>query len=111
MDQEMAIVIRAIESGDYSAVCGLVNRDHPFGQPEATVAQLEEALAGKSPIDAFYWERLSQIRTKVATCGGKVVGAASLGIQADGVRFLLWLHADGNAAVVEALRIGPSYRI
>ena len=86
------MLIRDIDGADLEAVCDLVDADRLSGQPPCRVDKVQNALAGRAEIDVLYWQKLRELRSLVATSGtGGLHGAGSLGIDHDGVRYLLWL--------------------
>jgi ribosomal protein S18 acetylase RimI-like enzyme len=87
------------------AVLDLINADRLPGQPECTAAMLADARAGRSHIDAAWWEDLKKIRVDVATdAEGQVRGVVSFAVRPrDKTGFVLWLHAHEDPAVTDAL--------
>ncbi|HKR50234.1 MAG TPA: GNAT family N-acetyltransferase [Pseudonocardiaceae bacterium] len=72
----------------------LVNADRLPGQPQTTPAMLDEALAGRSPVDGGWWAELDVPRTDVLTIPtGRVVGVVSYATRpSDKSGLILWLH-------------------
>lgn len=99
------LTIRPANRRDHDAIASLANRDRVSGQPQATSADVKDALAGRSPVDAGWWKELTTIRSVVAcSADGTIVGAASTGVnKTEDVGYLLWLHANEDPVVVEAL--------
>lgn len=86
------------------AVIDLVNADLLPGQPASGRHALDMALRGESQVDAGWWRELANVQAVVARRGGDVVGAASYAVApTDRSGWLLWLHAEENRAIVEAL--------
>ncbi|NSC25726.1 GNAT family N-acetyltransferase [Streptomyces albus subsp. chlorinus] len=100
-----AVTMRSYEGGDEAAVLGIVNEDRLPGQPVVTAGMLGEALAGRSEIDAGWWEQLAPPRTDVAVdASGRVVGVVSYAVlRAAEVGFILWLHCREDERVASAL--------
>jgi ribosomal protein S18 acetylase RimI-like enzyme len=89
---------------DLPAIIDLVNADLLPGQPACGRHALDLALRGESQVDASWWRELANVQAVVARRGGAVVGAASYAVApTDRSGWLLWLHAEENRAVVEAL--------
>ncbi|MBT2418004.1 GNAT family N-acetyltransferase [Streptomyces sp. ISL-22] len=100
------LVMRAYTGTDEEAVRELIDADRLPGQPGVSGAMLAEALAGRSPVDAGWWEKLERPRTWVAVeCGdGGVVGVVSYALEpGDGTGYILWLHCREDRAVADAL--------
>ena len=91
------------------AVLALIHADHLPGQPICTIQDVQNALAGHATIDRGWWEALKSIRTIVVTTKEEIVGVASYGIRKvddsefAGCGFILWLHAQENREVTEAI--------
>jgi GNAT superfamily N-acetyltransferase len=99
-----ALEIGRLRYDDLQAVIELVNADLLPGQPTCGGHALEMALSGESPVDSSWWHELTNVQAVVARRGGAVVGAASYATApADRSGWLLWLHAQENRVVVEAL--------
>lgn len=90
-------------SADRSAALRLINLDRLPGQPEVTGALLGDALAGRSEIDGAWWAALHSRYAITATAGGRVRGLMAFADSKDGYRYLLWLHANEDPAVIAAL--------
>lgn len=101
--------IREMCERDMPAVLALICVDHLPGQPICTVQDVQNALAGHATIDRGWWEALKSIRTIVVTAKDEIVGVASYGTrnlddsEFAGCGFILWLHAQENREVTEAL--------
>jgi ribosomal protein S18 acetylase RimI-like enzyme len=95
---------RPLGPGDVEALCALVDRDRLAGQPPCTPERVRTALAGRSTTDPWWWRELATMRTiGVEGPDGSLVGAGALGRRRSGDRYLLWLHADENPRLVEAV--------
>ncbi|MDT0347337.1 GNAT family N-acetyltransferase [Streptomyces litchfieldiae] len=107
--------VRPYDDRDEEAVLHLLERDRLPGQPVATAAMIHDALAGRSEVDAGWWEELEPPVTSVAVDGsGAVVGVMSCAVRPkDGAGLVLWLHCGEDQAVAEGLlghaleRFGP----
>jgi len=88
------LTLRPITAADHDAVLALIADDHLTGQPPATTAMLDEALAGRNDIDSGWWAELDTPRTDVALDPtGTVVGVVSYAWHRhDTTGVLLWLH-------------------
>jgi ribosomal protein S18 acetylase RimI-like enzyme len=88
-----------------AAVLDLINADRLPGQPECTHKMLAEARAGRSPIDAGWWEELGDVAVRVVTdAASQVRGVVSFAVrERDRTGFVLWLHAREDPAVVGIL--------
>ncbi len=75
------------------------------GQPASTPAMLDEALQGRSSVDAGWWAELEPPDVVVAEdADGVVVGAASYALRLkDDTGQLLWLHCREDARTADAL--------
>jgi ribosomal protein S18 acetylase RimI-like enzyme len=103
--KQLTAALRPIVPADARAVIELIDGDRLVGQPAVTEGMLNEAIAGRSPVDEGWWADLTDLVTIVAVdLSGAVVGVASFARREDrrtGV--LLWLHAREERAVVETL--------
>ncbi|MFD8965288.1 GNAT family N-acetyltransferase [Streptomyces sp. NPDC059568] len=99
------LLVRRYEPRDEAAVLAMVNADRIAGQPETTAAMLDEALAGRSPVDSGWWAELGSPVTDVAhDTSGAVLGVVSYAVRpTDDVGFILWLHGRENPDIVSAL--------
>jgi GNAT superfamily N-acetyltransferase len=90
---------------DRDAVLGLINADRLIGQPACTIAMLEQAVAGRSPVDAAWWAELDPPAVDVLEHKrGECVGVVSYATRSrDGAGLLLWLHSCEQPEVVGAL--------
>jgi ribosomal protein S18 acetylase RimI-like enzyme len=89
---------------DRDAVLALVNADRMQGQPECTSEMLDQALAGRSPVDSGWWEELADLRVEVVESAGGVVGVVSYAVRPrDSCGIVLWLHGREDQAVVAML--------
>jgi GNAT superfamily N-acetyltransferase len=95
---------RPLGPDDVEGLCALVDRDRLPGQPACTAERVATALAGRSSTDPWWWRELSTMRT-VAVDGrdGSLAGAGAVGRRRSGDRYLLWLHAGEDPALVEAV--------
>lgn len=104
-----AFQIRALRKKDHLALLALINADRLPSQPECTLQDIQDAVAGKATIDGGWWKALTTIHTLVVTSGTTIVGAASFGIRKQdgspfaGAGFLLWLHANERRDVTDLL--------
>ncbi|HXM54096.1 MAG TPA: GNAT family N-acetyltransferase [Candidatus Dormibacteraeota bacterium] len=102
--QPAPLEIGRLRHEELAAIIDLVNADLLPGQPACGRHALDTALRGESPVDSGWWRELANVQVVVARRGGAVVGAASYAVApADRSGWLLWLHAEENRAVVEAL--------
>lgn len=101
----MALSIRAMQKGDSPAILDLVNADRLEGQPGCTQEMLDCTLAGRSPIDASSWEKLTNLRTDVAVDEWETIcGVVSFALhREDREGYLLWLHAREDRGIIEVL--------
>ncbi|MCZ7458231.1 GNAT family N-acetyltransferase [Streptomyces sp. WMMC940] len=99
------LVMRVYAATDEEAVRELIDADRLPGQPGVSGTMLAEALAGRSPVDAGWWERLEPPRTWVAADRrGVVVGVVSYALNpGDETGYILWLHCREDRAVADAL--------
>jgi ribosomal protein S18 acetylase RimI-like enzyme len=89
---------------DRDAVLTLVNADRMQGQPECTSEMLDQALAGRSPVDSGWWEELADLRVEVVASASGVVGVVSYAVRPrDNCGIVLWLHGREDPAVVAML--------
>ncbi|MEJ8633361.1 MULTISPECIES: GNAT family N-acetyltransferase [Streptomyces] len=90
---------------DEDAVLALVDDDRMGGQPASTPAMLDEALQGRSPVDAGWWAELEPPDVVVAEdADGVVVGAVSYALRLkDDTGQLLWLHCREDARTADVL--------
>ncbi len=97
--------MRPFAAADAHEVLALINADRLPGQPEATPEMLGEALAGRSPVDAGWWQELAELRTEVLTGPeDTVAGVVSYARRPrDGAGLILWLHGREDARVVSDL--------
>jgi ribosomal protein S18 acetylase RimI-like enzyme len=96
--------IRPLGPDDVGPLCDLVDADRLPGQPACTPAMVTATLAGRSTLDAWWWQELATMRVVVAEgSGGEVTGAGALGRRASGLRHLLWLHAREDRRVLDSL--------
>lgn len=97
--------LRPASESDRPALLEVINADRVMGQPEVTLEMLDEAIHGRSPIDAGWWAELGAVRVDVAeTRDGMVVGAVSYARRPrDEAGVILWLHGHEQPAVVDAL--------
>ncbi|WP_285740295.1 GNAT family N-acetyltransferase [Kitasatospora phosalacinea] len=101
----MGLSVRPYEAADQDAVLALVNADRLTGQPESTASMLADALAGKSQVDAGWWEELDAPSTDIVhDASGRVLGVISYAVRSsDGTGLLLWLHCREDQAIASAL--------
>lgn len=103
--RSLVTAIRPYKAVDADDVVALVNADRLPGQLQVTPGMLAEALAGRSPVDAGWWQELAELRTEVLTGpGDTVVGVVSYARRPrDGAGLILWLHGREDARVVSEL--------
>lgn len=66
--------------------------------------EISEALAGQPTQDRWWWQRLACRHAFAATTAdNELLGAAGIGEDTSDNRFLLWLHAREDRAVIDAL--------
>ncbi|MFJ3826017.1 GNAT family N-acetyltransferase [Streptomyces nodosus] len=100
------MAMRAYADTDEEAVLEIINADRLPGQPMVSSAMLAEALAGRSSVDASWWEQLEPPRTWVAVgeSGTGIVGVISYALRPhDQTGQILWLHCREDRAVADAL--------
>jgi hypothetical protein len=107
----MAVSVRNFRDDDFDAVLRLVQQDVVPHQPVCTPQMLSDALAGRSPVDTGWWRQLTRLENLVAVDGRSVVGAAAIGLSADGNGYVLWLHAAERHRVVSGLLDEASTRL
>lgn len=97
--------VRPYAIADQDAVLDLVEADRLAGQPPVTPEMLAEALAGRSTVDAGWWQELDSPRTAVVTGKeGTAIGVVSYATRPrDNAGLILWLHAREEPAVIDAL--------
>lgn len=97
--------IRPYSTSDNDAVLSLINADRLPGQPVATPAMLVDALAGRSGVDAAWWEEIDQLRTDVLDDSrGTVAGVVSYARRSrDRTGVLLWMHCHEDGAIATRL--------
>ncbi|WP_327685561.1 GNAT family N-acetyltransferase [Streptomyces sp. NBC_00467] len=97
--------LRPFTSADRNAVLALVDDDRMGGQPVSTPAMLDEALQGRSSVDAGWWAELEPPDVVVAEdADGVVVGVASYALRLkDDTGQLLWLHCREDERTADAL--------
>lgn len=100
-----AMAVRPYTGLDADQVLALVNADRVPGQPEVTGAMLTEAIAGRSPIDAGWWDELVELHTDVLDRGdGTVSGVVAYAHRPrDGAGVILWLHGREEPRIVGEL--------
>jgi ribosomal protein S18 acetylase RimI-like enzyme len=103
--EQLTTALGPIASADKRAVVDVINDDRLVGQPAVTEDMLDDALAGRSPVDEGWWADLTDLITLVAVDpASTVLGVVSFARRDDrraGV--LLWLHAHEEREVVETL--------
>src|SRR4051794_11497253 len=104
-DLAAELTIAPLTEENVAAVLDLINVDRLPGQPECTPKMLAEACAGRSPIDAGWWEELGDVAVHVTTdATSQVRGVVSFAVrERDRTGFVLWLHAREDPAVVGIL--------
>jgi len=108
-NEPSALQIRALREKDLPSLLALINADRLPSQPECTLQDIQDAVAGKATIDSGWWNALGTIHTLVVTSDTSIVGAASYGIRKQdgssfaGAGFLLWLHANERRDVTDLL--------
>ncbi|MER7660187.1 GNAT family N-acetyltransferase [Streptomyces sp. NPDC096193] len=97
--------LRPYTPADRNAVLALVDDDRMGGEPASTPAMLDEALQGRSSVDAGWWAELEPPEAVVAEdADGVVVGALSYAPRLkDDTGQLLWLHCREDARTADAL--------
>jgi GNAT superfamily N-acetyltransferase len=86
---------RAFHDDDIAEVVDMINADHVPGQSVCTPAMLEEAMAGRSPVDSGWWAELDQVAVR---------GVVSYARRRDAdTAVILWLHGREEPATVDAL--------
>ena len=97
--------LRPFGAGDVEGLCALVDADRLAGQPPCTPDRVAAVLAGRCRADAWWWRQLATMRVAAAESdAGELLGAGAVGRSAEtGRRYLLWLHAREERAVVDAL--------
>ncbi|MFE6461492.1 GNAT family N-acetyltransferase [Streptomyces cinereoruber] len=99
------LALRPYTDQDRSTVLDLINADRLHGQPLVDRPMLADALAGRSRIDAGWWEELDPPVTTVATgSSGTVLGVVSCAVRPqDGTGLILWMHCGKSTVVARAL--------
>lgn len=98
--------IRPVGPDDVKALCELVDADRLPGQPDCTPERVAAVLTGRSTHDAWSWRQLTTMRVLAAEDPtGGLLGAGAVGRRSSGVRYLLWLHAREDRAVLDALLV------
>lgn len=99
------LTVRPYRPSDQTRVLELVNADRLAGQPVTQPEMLEEALAGRSTVDAGWWAELADLATEVLVDpSGMVQGVLATAMRPrDGAGMLLWCHGQEDFAVVSAL--------
>jgi hypothetical protein len=93
------LAVRPYRRTDAAAVLELINADRLPGQPACTMSMLDEALAGRSVIDAAWWEELKVPSTDVLVEGGRVLGVISFAVRrSDGAGIVLAPRSRGSDA-------------
>lgn len=101
-----SLVTRPMEPRDAVGVLELVNADRIPGQPSATVEALREAAAGRSSVDAGWWEELDHpVAIDVAEASAEdLIGVVSYAVRPmDQTGLILWLHGREDSQVVGRL--------
>lgn len=100
-----SLTLRRYRPADQDAVLHLIAVDRLPGQPRTSPAMLGEALAGRSPVDAGWWEELPRPTTDVALDPSRaVVGVISYARRArDHAGLILWMHCAENTEAAAAL--------
>lgn len=101
----LGVNLRRYTGPDRTAVLDLINSDRLPGQPVTSAGMLDEALNGRSHVDAGWWAELSAPTTTVATDElGAVVGVVSYALRPkDDTGVILWLHCRENDTVARTL--------
>lgn len=83
----------------------LINADRLPGQPACTLAMLQSAIDGSSPVDSAWWAELSDLRTEtLPDVAGAPVGVIAYARRPrDRAGVILWLHAREVPATVRLL--------
>jgi GNAT superfamily N-acetyltransferase len=100
-----SLTVRPYRSSDQDQVLELINADRLVGQPVATPEMLEEALAGRSVVDAGWWAELDDLATEVLVDpDGAVQGVLSTAVRPrDDAGLLLWCHGHEDPMIVWTL--------
>ena len=101
--QKVVTPISLQDPKQFQEALGLINRDVLPGQPICTDAMLAQAIEGRSPIDNKYWEDLKALEHIGVIENNELLGVAAFGIRKNGTGALLWMHANENIQVIEAL--------
>lgn len=103
--QATGVLLRPYTPADAGAVVMLANADRLPGQPDVTPAMLQDALEGRSPVDAAWWAELDAPAAYVAVDGhDRVTGVISYALRPkDDTGLILWLHCRENRTVADAL--------
>lgn len=99
------VTVRPYRPPDRPRVLELVNADRLVGQPVATPEMLDQALIGRSVIDAGWWAELENLATEVVVDpDGAVRGTLATAVrQRDGAGVLLWCHGREDPSIVSTL--------
>jgi hypothetical protein len=100
-----SLTVRPYRSSDQDRVLELINADRLVGQPVAALEMLEEALAGRSEVDAGWWAELDDLATEVLVDpDGAVQGVLSTAVRPrDDAGLLLWCHGHEDPMIVSTL--------
>lgn len=94
-----------LHEGDVADVLELINADRLPGQPACDAAMLAEAAAGRSTVDAGWWDALDQVFIDILRdTQGTIRGVVSYARRrATDTAVILWLHGCEEAATIDAL--------
>jgi ribosomal protein S18 acetylase RimI-like enzyme len=99
------VKVRPLGLDDVESLRALVDGDRLPGQPACTADMVASTLTGRSNVAAWWWRQLTTMKTLGAeTASGELVGAGAVGRRAQrGARYLLWVHANEDRDVLEAV--------
>jgi ribosomal protein S18 acetylase RimI-like enzyme len=97
--------MRSLGPDDVEALRALVDADRLPGQPACTPDMVWSTLTGRSNAAAWWWRQLATMKALAAeTASGELVGAGAVGRRAQGgARYLLWVHANEDREVLDAV--------
>lgn len=86
-----------------ASVLALIDRDRLPAQPPCSEAMLDQALAGRSPVDDAFWREIVELHNVTRVHDGRVVGVVAFGRKQDGDGTIPWLHAAEDPRQVGTL--------
>jgi ribosomal protein S18 acetylase RimI-like enzyme len=97
--------MRTLGPDDVEPLRALVDADRLPGQPSCTPDMVWSTLTGRSNVAAWWWRQLTTMKALGAvTASGELVGAGAVGRRAQGGgRYLLWVHANEDREVLDAV--------